>query len=90
MPPHLRDDPEVASILADAGAGARAATVLCITRRPPPDEAHPGGAFDFSPATLEDRWAAGARGVREALRRLGESPGGMNPAPGLVVHEVRT
>ena len=85
LPPELRDDPEVASTLAEAEAGARSATVLCVGYRAAPDEARPGEAFDFSPATLVDRWEAGARGMREALRRFGTAP----PAPrGLAVHQV--
>ena len=53
------------------------------------DEAHPGGAFNFSPATLADRWDAGARGMREGLNRLG-TPSVTTPrsAQGSVVHEV--
>lgn len=86
LPPDLRADPEIAAVLAEARAGAPpAATVVCVTRRPEPDEAHPGGAFDFSPATLADRWEAGARGMREALRRLDASPAS---ARGLVVQEA--
>ena len=89
LPPELRGDPEVASILEEAEAGARSATVVCVTRQAMPDEAHPGGAFDFSPATLAERWEAGARGMREGLSRLG-TPSGTTPRParGLVVHEV--
>jgi NTE family protein len=85
LPPELREDPEVASILAEAEAGARRATVLCVGHRAAPDQARPGDAFDFSPATLADRWEAGARGMREALRRIRTE----RPADrGLVVHEV--
>ena len=85
LPPELRGDPEVASILAEAEHGAaRSAAVLCVSYRAAPDQARPGDAFDFSPATLADRWDAGARGMREALRRFGAMP----PARGLVVHEV--
>jgi NTE family protein len=86
LPPELRGDPEVASILAEAeNGGARSATVLCVGYRAAPDQARPGDAFDFSPATLADRWEAGARGMREALRRFKPSSGA---ARGLVVHEV--
>ncbi len=86
LPPELRGGPEVASILGEAEAGgARSATVLCLGYRAAPDEARPGEVFDFSPATLADRWEAGARGMREALRRFGPSSGA---ARGLVVHEV--
>ena len=90
LPPELRNDPEVSSILAEAeAAGARRATLLCMDYRAAPDEARPGGAFDFSPATLTDRWDAGARGMREGLNRL-ETPSVTTPrsARGLVVHEV--
>jgi NTE family protein len=92
LPPELRDDPEVAPILSEAEAGARNATVLCVGYRAAPDEARPGEAFDFSPATLADRWEAGARGMREALRRLEALASGMpgEAAGGLVVHEVGT
>jgi NTE family protein len=89
LPPELCDDPEVASILAEAeNGGARSATVLCLGHRAAPDQARPGDAFDFSPATLADRWEAGARGMREALQRFRASPGNARPARGLVVHEV--
>ena len=85
LPPGCREDPEVAAILADAEAagGARSATVLRVTHRPPPDEAHPGGVFDVSPASLADRWDAGARGMREALRQFGTPP-----SAGLVVRDA--
>jgi NTE family protein len=88
LPPELRDDPEVAPVVAEAEAGGspRSATVLCVGYRAAPDRARPGDAFDFSPATLADRWDAGARGMREALRRFGTAP---RPGPhGLAVHEV--
>jgi NTE family protein len=87
LPPGLRDDPEIASVLAEAGAdAARSATVLCVGYRAPPDQARPGDAFDFSPATLNDRWEAGARGMREALGRFGTAP--RPGARGLAVREV--
>jgi NTE family protein len=85
LPPELRGDPEVASILAEDG-GARSATVLCVGYRASPDQARPGDAFDFSPATLADRWDAGARGMREALRRSETAPS--SGPRGLAVHEV--
>ncbi len=87
LPPELRADPEVASVLAEAEGGARRATVLCVGYRASPDQARPGAAFDFSPATLSDRWEAGARGMREALRRFEAAPR-PSGARGLAVHEV--
>lgn len=87
LPPDLREDPEVASILAEAERGGpRDATVLCVSYRAGPDHARPGDALDFSPDTLADRWEAGARGMREALRRLDDRPGAAEG--GLVFHEV--
>ena len=64
----------------------RSATVLCVGYRAAPDQARPGDAFDFSPATLADRWDAGARGMREALRRSETAPS--SGPRGLAVHEV--
>ena len=93
LPPDARDDPEVASILAEAGSGAaRSATVLCLGYRAAPDEAGPGKMFDFSPATISDRWEAGARAMREALhvaRASSDVSVSAATAAGLVVHEVR-
>jgi NTE family protein len=90
LPLELRADPEVASILAEATeeSGAWAATVVCLDYRAGVDEAGPGKAFDFSRATLEDRWQAGARGMREALRRLESPAGAAALAPDLLLHEV--
>ncbi len=93
LPPALRGDPEVSSILAELEAGhrARGATVLLLGYRVGAEEAGIGKGFDFSPATLADRWEAGARGMGEALRVLGAAPGGSGPVSavaGLVVHEV--
>jgi NTE family protein len=92
LPPELREDPEVASVLAEAEAGgARSATVVCIGYRAAPDHAGPGDLFDFSPAAISDRWEAGARGMRDALRRFRAPSGNAVPASavrGLVVHEV--
>ncbi|CAA9234639.1 MAG: Ferredoxin reductase [uncultured Acetobacteraceae bacterium] len=89
LPPERREDPDVASILAEAEShGARSATVVRVTHRASPDEAHPGGSFDFSPATLAERWEAGAHGMREALRRLEAEPVEGGKSGGLIVHDV--
>lgn len=89
LPPECREDPGVASILAEADStGPRSATVVRVVHRAAPDEAHPGGSFDFSPATLADRWDAGARGMLEALRRLDAEPAQAGKSGGLVVHDV--
>jgi NTE family protein len=92
LPPDARDDPEVASIFAEvASGGASSATVLCLGYRAAPDEAGPGKMFDFSPATIADRWETGARAMREALRVSGASNASVPAATAasLVVHEVR-
>ncbi|MBD0270544.1 MAG: patatin-like phospholipase family protein [Acetobacteraceae bacterium] len=91
LPQDVRDDPEVASLLAEAeDRSPRSATVLRVTHRASADEAHPGGVFDVSPATLADRWEAGARGMREALRQIGgpSAPAATPPAPGLAVGDA--
>ncbi|CAA9219323.1 MAG: hypothetical protein AVDCRST_MAG08-540 [uncultured Acetobacteraceae bacterium] len=89
LPPERREDPDVASILAEAGSrGARSATVVRVTHRASPDEAHPGESVDFSPATLPDRWEAGAHSMREALRRLEAESAEGDKSGGLVIHDV--
>jgi len=88
LPPDLRKNPEIASILAEAGSGARTAILVSLGYRAALDEAGPGKVFDFSPATLTDRWQAGTRAMREALRRLSLPQTAITLAPGLLLHEV--
>ena len=89
LPRELRDDLEVASLLAEAGeGGVQATTVVCLGYRAGVDEAGPGKVFDFSRATLADRWEAGACGMREALRRLEAPAGAAALAPDLLLHKV--
>ena len=88
LPPDLRKNPEIASILAEAESGARTATLVSLGYRAALDEAGPGKVFDFSPATLTDRWQAGTRAMREALRRLSLPQTAITLAPGLLLHEV--
>lgn len=87
LPPGLREEQAVGALLREAGAGRRL-TLLVLGYRAAEDEAGIGKGFDFSPATLADRWAAGAAALREGLRRVGAGEGGRSPAPGLVLHEV--
>ncbi len=42
-----------------------------LSYRAPPEEAGPEKPFDFSRATLEDRWQAALRDMREVLERFG-------------------
>ncbi|MDB5368847.1 MAG: Patatin [Roseomonas sp.] len=83
LPEDKRDD--IAGLLTEAG-GAASATVVRIGYRAAPDEAGIGKLFDFSRASINDRWEEGARCMREALRRLTAAPAG--PAPGLTLHDV--
>ena len=68
LPPELRDDPEIASIIAEGRA--HPATVLYLSYRAALDEAGPAKVFDFSRATFADRWRKSERDMRAALRTL--------------------
>jgi len=68
LPDDLRHDPDVAALLAEGRAGQ--AKVLFLSYRAGRDEAGPGKGFDFSRATIRDRWEMGAAEMREALRTL--------------------
>ncbi|WP_206932509.1 patatin-like phospholipase family protein [Roseococcus thiosulfatophilus] len=87
LPEDRRADPEVAQLLRAAGVGARA-TVVLMGYRAAFDEAGPGKAFDFSTATLADRWRAGEAAMAAALRRLTRPDRAEELAPGLHLHEV--
>ena len=73
LPPELRDDPEIASIIAEGRA--HPATVLYLSYRAALDEAGPANVFDFSRATFADRWQKGEREMRGALRTLAARDG---------------
>jgi NTE family protein len=85
LPPELRKDPKIAAVLAE---GARPpAAVLYMGQRAGLDEAGPGKIFDYSEATLKDRWERGAEHMRKALATLDSLGSGALP-PGLTVREV--
>jgi NTE family protein len=86
MPAELRNDPELASVLAEGIA--RAVTVLHLSYRAPADEVAEK-PFDFSPATLAERWDAGALDMAEALRTLARVQKAATRAPGLAIHAIR-
>jgi NTE family protein len=86
LPPELCEDPQIAPVLAEGRA--HAPTVLCLRYRAGADEAGPEKMFDFSPATLADRWQAGALDMQRALRLLETSPTDA-PFDELTVHHVR-
>jgi NTE family protein len=73
LPAELRDDPEIASIIAEGRA--HPATVLYLSYRAALDEAGPAKVFDFSRATFTDRWHKGEREMRQALRMLAARDG---------------
>lgn len=83
LPPEREREAELASLLAHAEA-----TVALLNYHAAEDEAGAGKAFDFSRATLADRWAAGERGMAEALERLARPEAARVLAPGLLLHEV--
>jgi NTE family protein len=89
LPPGLREDPEVAALLAESRA--HATTVLHLAYRAPGGEADVQKTFDFSRTSLAGRWEAGARDMRAALRMLAAlSGGGARRETGLAIHKVRS
>ena len=87
VPAGDRAAPEIATALAEAKP-APPLTLVRISYHASVDEAGPGKLFDFSAATLADRWKAGAAAMRCATQRL-RSPDAANVlAEGLLLHEV--
>lgn len=74
LPDDLRDDPAVAAILAEGRLTS--STVVTIAYRGGLDEIGILKPFDFSRATLDDRWAAGEAAMQQAIATVGTaSPG---------------
>ncbi len=71
LPSELRDDPEVAAMLTEARESR--ATVVTIGYHGGADETGLLKPFDFSRATLADRWAAGEAAMRHAIASLGST-----------------
>jgi NTE family protein len=88
LPPAVRDDAEIAGALDKVRGRQRDTTVVSLVYRLGRDEAEPGKLFDFSRTTLAERWRAGARGMREAVRLLGKPDLATMLAPGLLLHEL--
>jgi NTE family protein len=82
--PKARQDPDIAAILDEASEGN--ALVVYLSYRAPEHEAGPEKAFDFSQATLADRWAAGSRDMAEAVRLAADR---RQHSVGLTVRMVR-
>ena len=87
LPAALRADAGLAPRLAEARAEPPL-TLVRIAYRGARDEAGPGKLFDYSAATLADRWSAGAAAMRQALARLGQPAAATALAEGLLLHEV--
>jgi NTE family protein len=69
LPPGLRDRPDFAALLAE---GRRRQTEMhYLSYRAGLDEAGPAKVFDFSRATLADRWRAGEDAMRAVMQILG-------------------
>lgn len=68
LPASRRRHPELVAAAAEARSAG--ATVLHLAYRAGPQEARPEKQFDFSAATLADRWAAGEGDMQQALDQL--------------------
>ena len=69
LPPGLRDRPDIAAMVAE---GRRRPTEMhYLSYRAGLDEAGPAKVFDFSRATLADRWQAGEEAMRAELQTVG-------------------
>lgn len=84
LPPKVRQDAEVAAILAEGRTDRT--TVVTISYRAVLDEAGLFKVFDFSRATLNDRWNAGEAAMRDAATAAGLAPS--NPSTMLDVVEA--
>jgi NTE family protein len=87
LPADVRAEPKVAALLAEA-APAPTATLLWLDYQAGRDEAGPGKVFDYSRATLAERWNAGEEAMEAALRRFATPGVATELAPGLLLHEV--
>jgi NTE family protein len=67
--------------------GGEGTDLLYLSYRAPREEAGSEKTWDFSPATLRDRWAAGEADAAAALERIAALPA--EPQPGLHVHRIR-
>jgi NTE family protein len=72
LPAEVREDPEVAAILAEGRTNRT--TVVTIAYRAGLDEAGLFKLLDFSRATLTDRWGAGEAAMRDAAAVVGTIP----------------
>ena len=82
--PELRSTPELSSILAERVQ--HTVTLLHLSYRPARHEAGPEKPFDFSRASLMDRWEAGSRDMEEAIHLAASTA---RPAAGICVHRIQ-
>ena len=83
LPPELRGDPDIAAMLIEGRS--RPARMHYLSYRAGLDEAGPGKVFDFSRATLADRWRAGEEAMQAALQTLDSA--GQEQGASLTIHE---
>ena len=80
LPPGLRKRPDIAALLVEGRS--RQTEMHYLSYRAGLDEAGPAKVFDFSRATLADRWRAGEDAMRAVLQTLG--PAGQEQGAGSV------
>ena len=68
LPPELCNDPEIGEILSEGRS--HSAEIVYLGYRAGLDEAGLGKIFDFSCATIKDRWQAGKQRMQAALQTL--------------------
>ena len=69
LPPGLCRQPEIAAILSEGRTSP--ADIVYVSYRAGLDEAGLGKPFDFSTATISDRWHAGQQQMESALQTIG-------------------
>ncbi|MDB5378528.1 MAG: hypothetical protein JWR00_2974 [Rubritepida sp.] len=87
LPEAELSDAQLASLLLEV-QGCGPTTVVTLGYRAGLREAGIGAPFDFTPATIDDRWKAGAEGMRLALGKLRREPAGQAPDEAFRIHEV--
>ena len=73
LPPEVSQQPEIASILSEGRLAA--ADVVYVSYRAGLDEAGLGKTFNFSTATIADRWRFGKQQMHSALHKVGAANG---------------
>jgi NTE family protein len=87
LPPEIREDPQVAPVLAEGRATAT--TILHLAYRSSPGATGIQKTFDFSRTALAERLEAGERDMQAALQQLATLGEGARPAAGLTLHTIR-